>query len=67
MSDRNNSKETFRDKLLASVGEAGKARVERALESSVRGSDRIEGIHRSRESYEKSSARELTRVPRDER
>ncbi len=67
MKSSNYETQTFREKLYAGVDREHRARVDELLTSSIRGSDRIEGIYRSRASYAAGSPRDLPRVPRDER
>ena len=58
---------TFRDKLYEGVEPEQRSKVDALLTASVRGTDRIEGIQRSRNSYEVDNPRDLPRVPQKER
>ena len=58
---------TFRDKLYASIEPGQQEQMDNLFIGSIRGSDRIEGVRRSSNSYGVKSPSELPRSPRDER
>lgn len=56
--------ETMKEKLLSRLTEE---ELESSMTGSIRGSDQISGIHRSRNSYEAKKPRDLERGPKEER
>ncbi|MFP4599017.1 MAG: hypothetical protein ACLFVJ_12240 [Persicimonas sp.] len=65
MKQSNIKTQTFREKLYAGVEPHEQSKVDALLNASIRGSDRIEGIRRSRNSYAVENPRDLPRVPRE--